>query len=95
MRPNKKEPESALFWFQNLPIYTTWSEKRSPAWRPPTHREQGSLQQVGRMAASYKASEAKSARRDRSPRSSVMWPACSQLLKRSTAKVRPEVVSVR
>ena len=44
---------------------------------------------------SYRASEAKSARRDRSPRLSVMWPAWFQLLKRSTAKVRPEVVSVR
>jgi hypothetical protein len=86
MRPNKKEPESALFWFQSLPIYTTWSEKRSAAWRPPT---------IASKARSYKASEAKSARRERSPRFRVMWPAYSQLLKRSTAKVRPEVVSVR
>ena len=43
----------------------------------------------------YNDDDAKSARRDRSPRSRVMWPACSQALKRSTTYVSPELVSVR
>jgi hypothetical protein len=38
MRPNKKEPESAPFWFQSLSICC---------------RPHGGLQQVARMAASY------------------------------------------
>jgi hypothetical protein len=38
----------------------------------------------------HSTSLAKSARRERSPRASVMCPPCGQPLKRSTAKVRPD-----
>jgi hypothetical protein len=38
---------------------------------------------------------AKSARRERSPRASVMWPLCGQPLNLSTANVRPDEPSVR
>jgi hypothetical protein len=48
-----------------------------------------------RAQRAYKTSLAKSARRERSPRASVMWPPCGQPLKRSTAKVKPEEPSVR
>jgi hypothetical protein len=48
-----------------------------------------------RYQRSYKASEAKSANRERSPRCSVICAECSHCLKRSTANVNPEVVSVR
>jgi len=39
MPANRKEPESAPFWFQRI---------KSPTWQPPTE-----LMKVARMAASY------------------------------------------
>jgi hypothetical protein len=40
MRPNKKEPESALFWFQSLSQYLA-------------HTHASNERNVARMAASY------------------------------------------
>ena len=59
--------------------------------------EPGAQQRQGldEAATLHSTSDAKSARRDRSPRASVTWPLCAQPLKRSTAKVRPELPSVR
>jgi hypothetical protein len=42
MRPNKKEPESAPFWFQSMSIQVT---RMAASYNKP----------VGRMAASYTA----------------------------------------
>ena len=49
----------------------------------------------GLTAYTYKMSDAKSASRERSPRTKVMWPECGQPRNRLTAYVRPEVISVR
>ena len=43
----------------------------------------------------YKVSEAKSASRERSPRTRVMWPECGHPLKRFTEYVKPLVISDR
>src|ERR1700754_2638297 len=56
---------------------------KKPGRRKPSRRQ------------THKASEAKSANLDRSPRLSVICAECAQCLKRSTAYVRPDVVSVR
>ena len=66
MRPNRKKPESATFWFQSLSIHVarmaTSYKCDSAAWRPPTSagRPHGDLLQVrvARMAASYKCGSA-------------------------------------
>jgi prephenate dehydrogenase len=51
MRPNKKEPESALFWFQSLSLYVACKQvsyKRKVARMAASYEEM-----VARMAASY------------------------------------------